>query len=184
MGEQHPLWVVCDASGSMQEAGKAVIVRNLLAFIIQANELLPGVVSRGKWQCLQWGSSAELVDVQAEIPSFHCSGQSDADSLLAQMEQDPSRAFWRRVLLLTDGHWTRNDFGKLKHWFSEHRELSVRIVAVGCDANIRQLQQLAGSDGTFPAEEIVAAFSSWCPADDQTPRTNVIHTFAGTGGAL
>lgn len=144
---KRSLWLVCDASGSMQESAKRLIVRGLVKQVEQLlrygyceDRDLELVAWRDGVVRVSWGSGEEVPDAILD-----CSGSADMSALLE---------FLRRVdgdvLILTDGFWDASASESFESWRADR---NVRVVGVGPDAG--------GKASDFGAEDFVAQTADW-----------------------
>lgn len=148
------LWLICDASGSMVEGGKRLIVRGLVREVEQYIRLGYGAVTEIK--LVVWKTDAKSIAWSPgdEVPLdlFDCKNSVDANPLAALIG-NPSAD---RLLILTDGFWSDESRAAIKLWNEKLGKNALRIIKVGSDANPR----LKGTE-TFEAEEFFAAMDGW-----------------------
>lgn len=147
------LYLVCDTSGSMAEWGKPLIVRGVVRAIEQYLHLGYG---RADLRLVAWADVATAVEWQPnnEVPSevLVCGGETDVDVLIAHIAEQPAG----KVVLLTDGFWSRSDEKALKRWKDGLPPSSLRLIKIGADSN----PQLKGND-VFPAGGLFSALDGW-----------------------
>ena len=157
MGEAAQLWVVCDTSGSMSEAGKPAVSRSLLSFLSLASELAYEAVSPTRARTVLWNENPEVFASIPHATDMRFSGKPDMDALLAMLSASIPSDSNVSILFLTDGQWSQDYLQAFQKWFRIQPRVDMAFVAIGSDANLRQLQKIVGSNAVFPAEEIVAA---------------------------
>ena len=96
---------------------------------------------------LDWSPKDEF---PAELLS--CGGPSNWKALIQGLGEKPEG----KVLLLTDGMWTKGEARVLKHWKECLPPDTFRIIKIGADAN----PKLKGPD-VFAAEELFVALDEW-----------------------
>ena len=165
MSDNPPLLVVCDTSGSMNEGGKRMLVRNLLTYLQQVIRICPSVPPTGSLKVIAWGEASEVVVMENEIFPFMCVGRASVDSLTNLMSFHLKNVSRSRLLLISDGQWQREELSRMVQWRRTLSNVAVRVIATGSDANRQHLLQLAGASAVFNPEEIVAALHSWDVAD-------------------
>jgi predicted metal-dependent peptidase len=148
------LYLVCDISGSMGDGGKHFIMRTAVMAVAQWVRLEYG---RAEISLCAWASEARRVlnwSVNDEYPEgmLTCGGTSNVAALIQLLGEKPDG----KVLLLTDGFWSRDDAKILKKWKECLLPETLRIIKIGADAN----PQIKGSD-VFTAEELFAALDCW-----------------------
>ena len=152
------LWLVCDASGSMIEGGKRLILRGLLRQIEQYFRL--GYAPRIQLKLVAWNDAAVDVPWQPgdEIPSevLNCRGSAEASALISTLS---ASAVGDRYVIITDGFWTDDARQELKRWRESRTEDALRVIKIGADAN----PKLTGPD-VFEAEDLFAALEGWLVA--------------------
>lgn len=148
------LHVICDTSGSMGDAGKALTMRTLVMAIAQ-------------WiQCGYGGTEVKLYGVSSSLQNFSdwranteypiellsCSGSTNFKALNQVLGGKPEG----KVLLLTDGYFSQNQAKIFKKWKQTLFPNTLRIIKIGADAN----PHLKGED-IFAAEDFFSAMSGW-----------------------
>ena len=152
------LWLVCDASGSMIEGGKRLILRGLLRQIEQYYRL--GYAPRTQLKLVAWNDAAVNVPWQPgdEVPSdvLTCRGTAEASALISTLS---ASAVDDRYVIITDGFWADDARQELKRWRESRAEDSLRVIKTGADAN----PKLTGPE-VFEAEDLFAALEGWLVA--------------------
>jgi hypothetical protein len=148
------LYLVCDISGSMGDGGKPFIMRTAVMAVAQWVRLGYG---HAEIRLCAWASEAHhFLDWSAkkEYPAelLVCGGTSNGNALVQLLGEKPDG----KVLLFSDGFWSRDDAKILKRWKNCLPPDTLRIVKTGADAN----PQLKGSD-VFVAEDLFAILDSW-----------------------
>lgn len=148
------LHLVCDISGSMSDGGKPFVMRMLVLAIAQWTRL---GYARTEIRLCGWASeSRHFLDwnTKDELPKelLACGGSSNGDALIKLLGDKPDG----KVLLLTDGFWTRDGARMLKRWKEHLPPDTLRVIKIGADAN----PQLKGPD-VFAAEDLFAALDGW-----------------------
>lgn len=147
------LWLVCDVSGSMVEAGKRLIVCGLVREIEQFVRLEYG--GDRDIELIAWSDEAARVEwsVNDEVPTalLECHGSSDARALVRFLEVSVDED--DRVAVMTDGFWTEGSRTAIDRWREKGR---LRFFTIGADANPR----LKGAD-VFKVEDFFAAMNGW-----------------------
>jgi hypothetical protein len=154
------LWLVCDVSGSMLEAGKRLVVRGLVR---QAEQYLRlGYATGHEISLVAWNNEVRPLDwfPGEEIPAelFDCGNSADGEALARFLADRPGDRF----LILTDGFWTGQPRAAVARWRQALTPEALRIVTVGTDANPR-LTDPEAADGTrvFESEDFLAALDGW-----------------------
>ena len=148
------LHLVCDISGSMSDGGKPFIMRTLVTTVAQWVFYGYGRAEITLWA---WGSEARCIPdwgTRCEFPVelLSCAGTANSASLIQSLGNKPDG----KVLLLTDGFWSRDDARTVKRWKDCLPSNTLRIIKIGADAN----PQLKGTD-LFSSEELFSALDGW-----------------------
>jgi hypothetical protein len=148
------LWLVCDVSGSMLEAGKRLIVRSLVREVEQYIRL--GYGAKPELKLVAWNNDAKMLawSPEDEVPVglFDCTNSADG-VVLAKLPGDQADD---RFIVLTDGFWSGESRVAVKRWKEGLSLDGLRFIKVGADAN----PKLKGSD-VFEAEDFFAAMDGW-----------------------
>lgn len=149
--------VAWDTSGSMIEEGKLWIARGVARAIEQYVRLGYG---KAELRLVAWGDEARFVDwaPDQEFPSelMAPEGSTNVKSLVSLLGAAPRD----KVMLLTDGFWSRSGDKELKNWIDRLPPDTLRVIKIGSDAN----PQLKG-DGVFASEDLFAALDGWMETD-------------------
>lgn len=147
------LYLVCDTSGSMSEAGKHLIARGMVRATEQFFRL-EGVCAELK--LISWSLEARLIewspDLEYPEEMLLCKGSAKAEALIKTLGELPAE----KILLITDGFWTKKDTATLKKWRESLSNDTLRILKIGADSN----PQLKGPD-VFATEEFFAVMAGW-----------------------
>jgi len=147
------IYLICDTSGSMSEGGKCLITRGMVRTVEQYYRLGYG---KGDLKVIAWGKETRIVEWMPdnEFPAemLDCKGAVNADSLIELLGEQIDG----KVLLLTDGFWTRDVESALKRWKKRQMPDTLRVIMIGADANTH----LKGFD-VFATEDLFAALDGW-----------------------
>lgn len=148
------LHLVCDISGSMGDGGKPFLMRTAVMAVVQWAWLGYG---RAEIRLCAWASEARYFQgwsAKHEFPAelLSCGGASNGAALIQLL----GKKLDGKVLLLTDGFWSREDVKIFKQWKESLLPDTLRIIKIGADAN----PQLKGPD-VFAAEDLFAALDCW-----------------------
>ena len=162
--------VVTDTSGSMRELGKAMLARNLIAYVREQMRLTDGAWSLGESVIVLWGAEATVVrqSPDQDLPPFSIGGRAILQPLLTLLDSLLSEDELLRVLFLSDGHFPGSDVSAFKVWRRRKPQVSVRSLAIGTDAVPATLAKMADPGGVFSPDEVVAALASWALQRDST----------------
>ena len=148
------LHLVCDTSGSMAEGGKPFITRTTVMAVAQWTRL---GYARAEIKLYGWASETRRSrdwSTNDEFPAelLSCGEVSNAEALIQRLGQKPEG----KVLLLTDGFWTRDEARMLNRWKEGLPPDTFRVIKIGTDAN----PQLKGPN-VFAAEDLFVALDDW-----------------------
>lgn len=148
------LYLVCDISGSMGEDGKSFIMRTAVMTIAQWLQFGYG---SAQIKLCAWASHTTLLtdwDARQEYPAhlLSCEGTSNWKALVQLLGEKPDG----RILLLSDGFWSRTEARMFRQWKDSLPANTLRIVKTGADAS----PQLKGAD-VFSSEDLFAALDGW-----------------------
>ena len=147
------LYIVVDSSGSMVEGAKHLIARGVVRAMEQYFRLGYGSADL---RLIKWNNEAQVVEwnPNEEFPPeiLVCKKSVKAKVLISLLEELPEG----KVLIITDGFWSRDDTISIKHWKDSLRKDRFRILKIGADANPR----LKGAD-VFDAEDLFVALDGW-----------------------
>jgi hypothetical protein len=146
--------MVCDISGSMVEGGKPFIMRTAVMAVAQWVRLgyARAEISLCGWASemrhfLDWSTKDEF-----PVELLSCGGALNGEALIQWFGKKPDG----KVLLFTDGYWTRDGARLLKQWRECLPQDTLRVIKIGADANA----QLKGPD-VFAPEDMFAALDDW-----------------------
>lgn len=152
--------LVCDVSGSMGDSGKPFIMRTAVMTVAQWVRLGYG---RADIRLHAWASDVRRIDWSEErdYPAelLVCDGQSSGPALIEWLEGKSKGGSDGKVMLLSDGFWSRDDAKLLKQWKARMQPDTLRVVKIGMDAN----PQLRGPD-VFVSEDLFAVLDDWLEA--------------------
>jgi hypothetical protein len=148
------LWLVCDVSGSMLEAGKRLVVRSLVREVEQYIRL--GYGTKPDIKLVAWNNDAKSLDWSSEdeipVDLFDCKNSADG-GLLVKLHGDQAD---NKFIVLTDGFWSDESRAAIKRWKEGLSLDALRVIKVGADAN----PKLKGPD-VFEAEDFFTAMDGW-----------------------
>ncbi len=155
--------VITDTSGSMREHGKAMLARNIIAYVREQRRLGDGPPLSGEAIVVLWGDETSIVALlpEQDVPPFRTGGRARMEPLLMALERLRSADGSLRIFLLSDGHIARADVEAFRGWQRRHSGVSVRALAIGPDAVLATLEKMADPGGVFLPAEVVAAITTW-----------------------
>lgn len=148
------LHLVCDISGGMSDGGKPFVMRTLVTTVAQWAWFGYGHTEVSLWA---WASEVHRISgwgKKSEFPEelLLLRGTANGEALIRSLGEKPDG----KILLLTDGFWSRDDAKALKRWRDSLPPDTLRIVKIGTDAN----PQIKGPN-VFSSEELFAALDDW-----------------------
>ena len=145
--------VIIDTSGSMSEGGKHLIARGVARALGQYFHLGYGCA---ELKLVAWSKEVRLIEwtPNKEFPPeiLVCEKAANAEALITLLSEHPDG----KVLLITDGFWSRDDAKALKRWKERLQQNTLRVIKIGADAN----PQLKGAH-VFAAEDLFVALDGW-----------------------
>lgn len=152
-GNLQTFYIVCDTSGSMSENGKRMQVRTIARSIEQYIRLGYG---NGILKLVFWNETASLVEWNPddEFPErlFMCYGSTNADALCTLFDSAPDG----KIILLTDGCWSRDAATVLKRWQRKLSSDALRIIKIGSESSL-----LPKQENVFSSDEILPMLDGW-----------------------
>lgn len=149
------LWLICDVSGSMREAGKRLVVRGLVRQVEQYIRF--GYAAEINLKLIAWCDEARIIPwiLHDEVPAdiLECRGSADGPALVQLLSESRSGDIF---LFLTDGFWSDESRVAIKNWRAKLDSNVLRVIKIGADAN----PKIKGV-GVFEAEDFFAALEGW-----------------------
>ena len=157
------LHLICDISGSMGEGGKPFVLRTLATTVAQWVRLEYG---HAAIKLCAWAAEARHWadwNITDEFPAdmLVCKGAANGMALIHLLGSESDG----KVLILTDGFWTRDDAKALNRWQEGLPPDTLRIIQIGADANPHLSKELKGAK-VFVAEEVFAVLDGWLQEDE------------------
>ena len=146
------LYLVCDISGSMSENGKPLLLRGVAREIEQFIRL--GYASC-EIKLVFWNETAAICDWNPDddFPEqmYNCRGRTNMAALRDMLEASNGK-----MILLTDGWWSKEDSQLFKRWKNSMMPDTLRIIKIGGDAN-----PLLKGDDVFSSDNFFDALDGW-----------------------
>lgn len=172
-----PLYIIVDASGSMNEMGKIHLQRNLCRYAAQLRLIDQEKYSDSDIRFYQWAQNVSEVALQSDgdIPAFNAEGSSNLyvlSDFLSQYLNDTGRLM---VLILSDGNFPNSDIVSFQNQLGTFSDLIIRTVAVGADADLLKLKKISTNNTVYLSENIASAIDSTIFGSDE-PLTAPVST--------
>lgn len=159
-GDLQTLYIVCDISGSLAENGKRMLLRGIARTIEQYIRFGYGA---GVLKLVLWNSTASVAEWNPddEFPEqlLKCYGPNNAENLCALLDSAPEG----KIILLTDGYWTKDDTAVLKRWERKLPSDTLRIIKIGGETS-----PLWRKKNVFSPEEVFSMLDGWLPRPDSS----------------
>jgi hypothetical protein len=161
MSAKNALILICDVTGSMGEQGKIMLSRNLITYLRQQVRYGGEVGSVLSLRLLIWGRETFWVEFQEDedLAAIETKGAATAQPLLDALQICTAEPC--RLLLLSDGHVGRSELARLRVWRESTPHVSLRVIAVGADANVAGLAKIASHSRVFLPEEVCEILDPW-----------------------
>jgi hypothetical protein len=164
-----PLYIIVDASGSMNEMGKIHLQRNLCRYAAQLRGIDQEKYADLDIRFYQWAQDVSEVTLQSDgdIPALNAEGSSNLcvlSDFLSQHLNDTGRA---RILILSDGNFPNSDIVSFQNQLDTLTDLIIRTVAVGADADLLKLKKISTNNTVYLSENIASAIDSTIFGSDE-----------------
>ena len=161
-GNQQKLFIVCDASASMTEGGKSLLMRGIVRTVEQYVRF---GYADAEIKLVRLNSSSEILEWNPddEFPNELLDGEGSVD--IASLSSLLGTKLDGKILLLTDGCWSKKNIDQMRHWKYTIPPKTVRIIKIGHDNT-----QLLSNDELFSTDDIFTVFDNWLPVADANKR--------------
>lgn len=148
------LHLICDTSGSLRDGGKPFIIRTVVTAIAQWWRFENPAI---ELNLCAWTSEVRQIpdwNAKKEYPSelLNCKGATNGNALVQFFSDKPDT----KILMLTDGFWSKEDEKAIKRWKKQLLPDTLRTIKIGADAN----PSLKG-EGVFTVEDFFSALDNW-----------------------
>lgn len=152
------LHLVADASGSMQEMGKAYLLVSLMRSADQLGLVSAERLPQVDLEFWSWGEVVSELSLSAEgwtaVPG---AGRADLAVLQAFIEQELAQHGACYCLILSDGHFVGGELKSFEQWRKKQVNLYAEVVAIGADANLVKLAKLGTGKRVYQANHMLVA---------------------------
>ena len=171
------LHIIIDASGSMNEMGKIHLQRNLCRYAAQLRLIDQEKYSGSDIRFYQWAQNVSEVALQSDgdIPALNAEGFSKLCVLSDFLSRHLNNTGRSMVLILSDGNFDRDDHKKFIEWKDRQKDILIRTVAVGADADLLKLKKISTKNSVHLSENISSAIDSTIFGSDE-PLTAPVST--------
>ena len=160
----NTLWVVADTSGSMGEAAKLNIMRNLIYYIRESLSLSNYNLSFNKICVVTWDEKVKSlkIDSKNDLPAFKVSGKADVLKLTQYFDQMPKDGKVKsRLLILSDWKLDNKNNSMFINWAKQQKNnFSIRVVPIEIGLSVEAVNKLS-SKNYFHPQDIIKALSPW-----------------------
>ena len=161
--EVNTLWVVADSSGSMGEASKLYILRNLINYIRERLHLSNNNLSFNKICVVTWNEKVKYVkiDSQNKLPAFKVSGKTDVEKLTQYFDKIPQdNKVKSRLLILSDWKLEKERKNIFINWAKKQNNYSIRVIPIEIGISASKINKMS-SKKYFHPQDISKALSPW-----------------------
>lgn len=156
------LYIMVDASGSMNEMGKIHLQRNLCRYSGQLELIDQDKYSGLDIRLYQWARNVSELVLQSngDVPALNaesCSNICALSDFLSLNFNDTERTM---VLILSDGNFSNSEIISFQNKRSIFPSLIIRTVAIGADADLFKLKKISTNNTVYLAENIASAIDS------------------------
>lgn len=154
-----PLYIIVDASGSMNENGKIHLQRNLCRYAAQHRGINQEKYADLDIRFYKWAQDISEITIQCDrdIPALNAEGSSNLcvlSDFLSEHLKDTGKSM---VLILSDGNCSNSDIVSFQNQLGILTDLIIRTVAVGADADLLKLKKISTNNTVYLSENIVSA---------------------------
>ncbi|GHG74442.1 hypothetical protein GCM10010919_27910 [Alishewanella longhuensis] len=163
------LFIFVDVSGSMNEMGKYHLQRNLCRYAAQSRLIDQEKYSGLDIRFYQWAQNVSEIVLQSDgdIPALNAEGSSNLcviSDFLSQYLNDTGKLM---VLILSDGNFPNSNIVSFQKQLGTFRNLIIRTVAVGADADLLKLKKISTNNTVYLSENIASAIDSTIFGSDE-----------------
>ena len=159
---KEALYIIVDASGSMNEMGKIHLQRNLCRYAAQLRGIDQQKYADLDIRFYQWAQDILKITIQTDgdIPGLNAEGSSNLCDLYDFLSHHLNDSGSARILILSDGNFSNSDIVSFQKQLSKFPELIIRTVAVGADADLLKLKKISTNKSVHLSENISSAIDS------------------------
>jgi len=164
-----PLYIIVDASGSMNEMGKIHLQRNLCRYAAQLRLIDQDKYSDSDIRFYQWAQNVSEVALQCDgdIPALNAEGSSNLCILTDFLSKCLNNTGRLMILILSDGNFPNSDIVSFQNQLDTFSDLIIRTVAVGADADLLKLKKISTNNTVYLSENIASAIDSTIFGSDE-----------------
>ena len=163
MGANILLYIVADISGSMGEAAKLYILRNLINYIRERLHLSNNNLPFNKICVITWNEKVKHVkiDFQNKLPAFKVSGKADVEKLTQYFDKIPqNNKVKSRLLILSDWQLEKERKNIFINWAKKQNNYSIRVIPIEIGISASKIIKMS-SKNYFHPQDISKALSPW-----------------------
>ena len=165
----NTLWVVADTSGSMGEAAKLNIMRNLIYYIRESLSLSNYNLSFNKIFIVTWDEKVKSlkIDSKNDLPAFKVGGKADVLKLTQYFDQIPKDGKVKsRLLILSDWRLENESKNIFINWAKQQKNnFSIRVVPIEIGMSAAMVNKMSPKNYFHP-QDILKALTPWVLSSD------------------
>ena len=159
----NPLWIVADTSGSMGEASKLYIMRNLINYIRERLSLSNNNLSFNKICVVSWNEKVKSINIDPknDLPAIKLGGKADVEKLTQYFDKMPNDSKVKsRLLILSDWKLEKERKNIFINWEKQQKKYSIRVVPIEIGISAAMVNKMS-SRNYFHPQDISKALYPW-----------------------
>ena len=171
------LYIIVDVSGSMKEMGKIHLQRNLCRYTAQLQRINQKKYSNFDFYFYRWTQKISKITLQSDgdMPALHTEGFSSLTVLSDFLLETLNNIERLKVVILSDGNFNRDEYKEFIELKNKQKNLIMRTVAVGADADLLKLKKISTTETVYLSENIASAIDGTIFGSDE-PLTEPVST--------
>ena len=159
-----PLWIVADTSGSMGEAAKLYILRNLINYTRERLSFPHNDLSFDKIYVVTWNEEVKplKIDSKHDLPEFEVKGKADIEKLTKYFDEiSQNNKEKTKLLILSDWKLDNKNNSMFINWAKNQKNnFSIRIVPIETGLSMKSISKMS-SRNYFHPQDIIKLLSPW-----------------------
>jgi hypothetical protein len=159
----NPLWVVADTSGSMGEAAKLYIMRNMINYIRERLSLSNNNLSFNKLCVVTWNEKVKSINIDPknDLPAFKLVGKVNVEKLTQYFDKIPKGNIVKsRLLILSDWKLEKERKNIFINWAKQQNNYSIRVIQIEIGISAAMVNKMS-SRNYFHPQDISKALYPW-----------------------